>query len=100
MGYWSATHKTVKPYTLGQEHEENGQVIPTDEWQTNRELLRQRVWSLVQGIRQGQFPMSNPDEQCTSQCEYSTICRVNQARSLEKTWEPPLYEVSKPKAKE
>jgi ATP-dependent helicase/nuclease subunit B len=97
MGYWSATHKTVKPYSLAKEHEDHGQVVPTDEWQTNRELLRQRVWSLVHGIREGQFPMSNSDEHCASHCEYSTICRVNQARSLEKTWEPPLYQISKEK---
>lgn len=99
MGYWSATHKTVKPYPLGQQNEDSGYVVPTDEWQTNRELLLQRVWSLVQGIRQGQYPMSNPDEHCASHCEYSTICRVNQVRSLEKTWEPPLYQVEKLKAK-
>jgi len=97
MGYWSATHKTVKPYALGRQNEDSGLVGPTDEWQANREQLKQRVWSLVQGIRRGQYPMSNPDEHCVSHCEYSTICRVNQARSLEKTWEPPLYQISESK---
>ncbi len=95
MGYWSAKHKTVKPYTLGQQDDTG--VAPTDDWQKNRELLRQRVWALINGIRHGQFPMSNPDEQCSSTCEYSTICRVNQARSLEKTWEPALYQIENAK---
>jgi ATP-dependent helicase/nuclease subunit B len=92
MGYWSAKHKTVKPYPLAQQ--DDTAVVPTEDWQKNSELLRQRVWALVNGIRQGQYPMSNPDEHCTSTCEYSTICRVNQTRSLEKTWEPILYQLA------
>jgi hypothetical protein len=47
------------------------------------------VRSLVTGIRQGQFPVISADEQCTSRCEFSTVCRVNQARAIGKQWQPP-----------
>jgi hypothetical protein len=55
--------------------------------------LLSRVISLVQGVRQGQFPMHSADDECTSHCNYSTVCRVRQARALEKTWEPPQVEI-------
>ena len=29
------------------------------------------------------------DDQCTSRCEFATVCRVNQARAREKDWQPP-----------
>jgi hypothetical protein len=33
--------------------------------------------------------MHSADDECTGLCEFSTVCRVNQARALEKTWQPP-----------
>ena len=29
------------------------------------------------------------DKNCTGHCPFRTVCRVNHARALEKTWEPP-----------
>ncbi len=60
----------------------------TADWQTLRGSLLNRVGSLVRGIREGSFPVFNPDESCTSRCAYSTICRIGQIRSLGKTWVP------------
>jgi len=40
-------------------------------------------------MRQGQFPVWSSDVHCTGFCEYATVCRINQIRSLEKTWLPP-----------
>jgi len=48
--------------------------------------LRARVRALVDGIRGGQFPMFSADDECTNRCAYRTVCRVNQVRSLQKTW--------------
>jgi hypothetical protein len=53
-----------------------------------------KVFSLVAGIRDGQFPVYNPREDCTSRCEFRTVCRIAQIRSLEKTWTPPVTSVT------
>ncbi len=69
--------------------EEDGGLSLHPEWAALETQLRFRVRSLIEGIRTGQFPMHSSDDQCTSHCAYSTVCRVNQARSLEKSWQPP-----------
>ena len=40
----------------------------------------------------GQFPVCSADERCTGRCPFNTICRINQVRSLEKTWQPTATE--------
>jgi RecB family exonuclease len=66
-----------------------GRLAVDPDWQSLEANLRVRVRSLVEGIRSGQFPMHSADEDCTGRCPFSTVCRVNQVRSLEKTWQPP-----------
>jgi ATP-dependent helicase/nuclease subunit B len=67
-----------------------GRLQATDQWRSLEAQLRKRISSLVQGVRQGQFPMHSADERCTSWCAFRTLCRVNQARALGKTWQPPV----------
>jgi hypothetical protein len=88
IGYWHVAGPGCKE-TITLHAPAEGRLRPSAEW---RRLLRElpaRIWSLVRGIRQGQFPMHSADERCTSRCPYNTVCRVNQARALGKTWEPP-----------
>lgn len=66
-----------------------GNLELTPEWEQLEKDLKVRVKSLVDGIRQGQFPMVSHDDECTSRCAYRTVCRVNQVRSLGKQWQPP-----------
>jgi RecB family exonuclease len=73
---------------------DEGHLHASDEWQALAANLRRRMGSLVAGVRQGQFPMHSADQECTSRCAYHTVCRVNQARALEKTWQPPAQELS------
>ncbi len=67
----------------------SGEVRPTPRWEALRRNVTARVFALVEGIRRGEFPMINSDVHCTSHCDFHTVCRVNQARSLEKKWSPP-----------
>jgi ATP-dependent helicase/DNAse subunit B len=66
----------------------------TDGWETVREQLRQWVVTLVTNIRQGVFPLKPRSEDCTQTCDYSQICRIAQARVVDKPWElaPPCAE--------
>ncbi len=58
-----------------------------DDWQRLVDQVRQRVKQLVHGIRQGAFPMVSVDDHCTGRCPFHTVCRVNQVRALDKTWD-------------
>jgi hypothetical protein len=44
---------------------------------------------MIEDIRGGAFPMHSFDDKCTSHCDFKTVCRVGQVRSLEKVWPPP-----------
>jgi hypothetical protein len=46
------------------------------------------VADLVAGIRSAHFPVYSLDEKCTGICPFHTVCRINQVRSLDKTWPP------------
>ena len=69
-----------------------GQLRVNPEWESLEAKLRQRVRSLVEGIRRGEFPMYSADDKCTSHCEFATVCRVNQARQCHKAWQAPRLE--------
>jgi ATP-dependent helicase/DNAse subunit B len=68
---------------------EDGRLELSDEWSEMEDALRARIASLVRGVRRGEFPMFSTDDDCTGRCDYATVCRVNQARSREKVWQPP-----------
>ncbi|MGC3970751.1 MAG: PD-(D/E)XK nuclease family protein [Pirellulales bacterium] len=88
FGYWFIADSGFKKTLLLHQVEEN-LLKATDDWNTLRDDIIARVIALVRGIRSGQFPMHSADEHCTSLCEFNTVCRVAQVRSLEKTWQPP-----------
>jgi ATP-dependent helicase/DNAse subunit B len=91
IGYWHVEGTGAKEVIVL--HQDDGTALrATDSWRRLESELPARVWSLVSGIRDGQFPMASADEHCTSRCAYHTVCRVNQARSLGKQWQPPREE--------
>ncbi len=69
-----------------------GEMRVNPEWESLEAKLRERVRSLVEGIRRGEFPMYSADDKCTSHCEFATVCRVNQARQRHKAWQAPRRE--------
>ena len=66
-------------------------------WIAERKKLLARVVSLVRGIRSGQFPVFSADDDCTSTCAFSTVCRIGQVRSLDKLWQAPVVAVAEAK---
>ncbi len=87
-GYWFIAEggfkKTVSLYKF-----ESGVAVPVEPWDDLKQRLRRHVAALARGIRRGEFPMFNRDDKCTSVCDFRTVCRVGQTRSLEKVWQPP-----------
>ena len=84
-GYWAVQGKgfiEAKELVPGTVKEK--EVTPNKEWLEAIEMMRQRVGEIVAGVRNGEFPMNNPDEKCDRQCDFSTICRVKQARAIGK----------------
>ena len=91
-GYWFVAkdgfnnRQALKMYHRG----ENGLEELEEEWENLRGQLGEIVAGLVHGIRNGFFPVFNRNERCTSSCPMSTVCRINQIRSLEKTCLPTV----------
>jgi ATP-dependent helicase/DNAse subunit B len=86
--YWLVKEKGVRHRAMLDFHElVDGQIQPTEAWQAVREQLLEIVARLVKGIRGGQFPVYCADDACTSRCEFHTVCRIGQIRSLEKVWQ-------------
>lgn len=88
--YWHVAGEGYREKDAVKFHlDSEGRLELTSEWDQLEKQLRVRVKSLVEGIRHGQFPMHSHDDECTSRCAYRTVCRINQARSLGKQWQPP-----------
>jgi ATP-dependent helicase/DNAse subunit B len=89
-GYWYIrdqgfqTKKALHMY-----RNDDGRIELEPTWEDVRDRLGDVVISLVQGMQQGEFPVHGADDDCTGRCPFHTVCRVNQVRSLEKTWDPP-----------
>ncbi len=86
-GYWNLSgggYQDPVRFHLGRD----GQLALDPNWEATRDGLRRRVRALVEGVWRGDFPMHSLDDKCTSYCAFRTLCRVNQARALGKSWQP------------
>ena len=92
-GYWRLRdggfkfRSALKMYDLN-----DGEPQLNEEWESRRACLDEVIVSLVRGLRRGEFPVYNADEQCTSICQLKTACRIGALRALEKKWQPSLDE--------
>lgn len=87
-GYWQIrSNGFYKPLQLAEADQEQCRVSP--DWEGRRQLVTAKVHELIDGIFAGAFPMQSLDDDCTSRCDFKTVCRVNQVRSLGKVWPPP-----------
>lgn len=88
-GYWHVKKEGFKAKQVLKTYQitPNG-IEPTAEWEEIRAILGKTVAGLVRGIRQGCFPVFNPDRRCTGYCPFRTVCRIGQIRALEKKWSP------------
>ena len=88
-GYWSMDKgvTTSARYSLKCSAEGGN---ATDEWKSLQESVVACIRQFVTDIRAGNFPVASRDEQCTSYCNFSTVCRIAQVRSLGKQWMPDL----------
>ncbi len=86
-GYWSMAEgaKLHGALRFGEVTAEGAQ--PTIEWINDiQPQLAKKIKQFVSEIRAGNFPVDSRDEHCTSLCEFSTVCRIGQLRSLGKQW--------------
>ena len=93
VGYWYVRDDGFKPkQALAMYDNVDGRIELNREWEDIRDGLGDIVAGLVQSIRESQFPVCSTDDHCTGHCPFSTVCRINQVRSLEKTWHPTASE--------
>jgi ATP-dependent helicase/DNAse subunit B len=81
-GYWSMTGGFDAKGALAVEVEGD----PVQRWQEVRSSVEERIRQFVQGIRRGAFPVASRDKDCTSYCDFRTVCRISQIRNLGKVW--------------
>ena len=86
VGYWSIQGKGFEKGALHLKTPAADGLQSSSEWEEIQAQLVETLKQLVNGVQQGEFPVYNSDENCTSWCDYRTICRVAQIRSLEKRW--------------
>jgi ATP-dependent helicase/nuclease subunit B len=93
-GYWSVLgdgyrvkSRTGRPLAI---HDVEGQKLsPASDWSKTHDRLVARIGEMIAAIRRGEFPVYNDNPQCTNHCEFRTVCRIAQVRSLEKRWPMP-----------
>ncbi len=59
-----------------------------ERWQNVQATTHRLIRQFVRAIRNGEFPVASRDDKCTSYCDFNTVCRIAQVRSLGKTWPP------------
>ena len=90
FGYWFVKEKGFNTKTaITANQAEEGLLTPDARWIDLKQRVVERVVSLVRGVRHAEFPMHSNDDDCTSSCDFKTVCRVQQARALGKQWGPP-----------
>ncbi len=91
-GYWSMKGgvTTDKRYSLHCTVEaESGR----PGWQDLKQNVIARIAEIVHAARRGDFPIASRDPHCTTYCDYKTICRIAQARSIGKVLTSPDADV-------
>ncbi len=91
MGYWFLKAQGFVPglKTDARRRSNAGQLAmsaiePLDAavWSAVLQTLEEVVPRLASGIRRGEFPVYNADQDCTQYCPFDTVCRVGQIRAL------------------
>jgi ATP-dependent helicase/DNAse subunit B len=85
VGYWFLKDGGFDSLDIPQFYRQTTEGLrETEDWNALRGTLLSRVMSLVHRVREGQFPVYSLDDDCTGRCEYHSICRIGQVRSLGK----------------
>lgn len=87
-GYWMPAGSGYKSRVLVAARATAEGLQPEPAWADLRPRLAGVVARLVRGMRRGEFPVSSADDECTGRCALATVCRIQQVRWLEKTWQP------------
>jgi len=82
----SAKQRTRDGADAQQAPDQAAQIGPTADWEQIRLDLPKIIGALARGMRRAEFPVFSRNDHCTRNCPFSTLCRINQIRSLEKTW--------------
>ena len=83
MVYWNLTQSGSVSALKGSSRKRLERLEPALVQELER-TLHEVIPQMVARLRAGEFPVHNADANCTGYCPYSTVCRVNQVRSVER----------------
>jgi RecB family exonuclease len=85
-GYWSMASGFDAKSAL--KVEQGGD--SAEHWSNVQAAVRRSIGKFIAAIRGGKFPVASRDDTCTSRCNFNTICRITQIRSLGKISPPEV----------
>lgn len=92
-GYWAVQQNGFKLKQALRMYEcRDERLQERSEWESVRANVVTNVARWVEEIRAARFPVSSADADCTRNCPFRTVCRINHVRSLGKTWEATPHE--------
>jgi ATP-dependent helicase/DNAse subunit B len=85
-GYWTMDRGFDAKSVLNVRQQTSAKGAAAPDLSELHQLATDSVKGFVTNIRAGAFPVCSRDENCTGRCEFHTVCRITQIRSLDKTW--------------
>jgi hypothetical protein len=89
VAYWLVGHDGAK-HALPAGGDATAWLENETDWAKVRDQLQRWVAEVVGHIRQGTFALKPRSTTCTETCPYAQVCRIAQARRVEKSWELAL----------
>jgi len=85
VGYWyvKADKFLPKAFKTAADVTDSG-VAPTSGWQEIVEHAKSQALIAARGVRAGKFQVVSQDKKCTSHCEFSRVCGIQQVRAIGK----------------
>jgi ATP-dependent helicase/nuclease subunit B len=85
VGYWyvKAEKFSAKAFRTAAEVSDTG-VAPAEGWQEIVEHAKAQALGAARGVRAGKFQVVSQDKKCTSHCEFSRVCGIQQVRAMGK----------------
>jgi hypothetical protein len=94
LAYWLITESGPKVVLPGHPRY-HAWFSDRQQWEEFRAVLEGWGVTLVNHIRQGDFPLRPRSDNCTETCQFAQICRITQSRGVEKEWDLPLPTVTR-----
>lgn len=97
VAYWLVTDGGAKTMLPAGRGKPTSWFKDASQWEQFKKILQEWVITVIQKIRQAEYPLAPRDKNCTETCPYNQICRITQSRHIQKDWHLELPMTTEPK---